>query len=145
MRYPGLGCVGHRSSNITHWTHKYDKPFNTMDVNSSILTSLSAMRVFLSMEPCLTSSLFSLSRSLTLVQESLKKIISLPMVRFSFSSAEMRWLLSSSLESRISACCRSRLFSFSSSFLSFSSCEVSCSRVLFWDGSGEDKKGLAVD
>ncbi|TNN63725.1 hypothetical protein EYF80_026042 [Liparis tanakae] len=80
------------------------------------------------MVPSLTSSLFSRSRSLTLVQESLKKIISLPMVRFSFSKEEIRWLSSSSLASRISACCLSRLFSFSSSFLSFSSWELSCSR-----------------
>ncbi|KAG7254543.1 hypothetical protein CRUP_015546, partial [Coryphaenoides rupestris] len=100
------------------------------------LTSRSVTRVFLSMDNCLTSSLFSFSRSRTRVHESRKKIISLPMVRFSFSRQESRWLLSSSLESRISACCRRRLFSFSSSFLSFSSWEVSCSRLLFWRGGG---------
>lgn len=112
----------------------------TFDTIMAILTSLSVIRVFLSMVACLTSSLFSLSRSLTLVQESLKKIISLPIVRFSFSRVEIRWLLSSNLESRISACCLSRLFSFSRSFLSFSSWELSCSRVLFWtDG---EKMGL---
>lgn len=113
-----------------------------------LLTSLSVMRVFLSMEFCLTSSLFSRSRSLTLVQESLKKIISLPMVRFSFSKAEIRWLLSSSLESRISACCLSRLFSFSRSFLSFSSWELSCSRLLFWGimgGNGEQMDKTSFD
>lgn len=107
-------------------------------INICYSTSLSALRVFLSMVPSLTSSLFSLSRSLTLVQESLKKIISLPMVRFSFSKVEIRWLLSSSLESRISACCLSRLFSFSSSFLSFSSWELSCSRVLFCGITGRN-------
>lgn len=107
-----------------------------------MLTSLSVLRVFLSIDPCLTSSLFSLSKSLTLVQESLKKIISLPIVRFSFSKEEIRWLLSSSLESRISACCLSRLFSFSRSFLSFSSWELSCSRVLFW---GNQRYGAQRD
>lgn len=95
-------------------------------------TSLRVISVFLSILVSLTSSLFSFSSSLTLVQESLKKIISLPMVRFSFSREEILWLQSSNLESRISACCLSRLFSFSRSFLSFSSWELSCSRFLFW-------------